>query len=391
MLRQPLLLVRNNSARVAATVFAQHHNCLVFFAGNNQSKRRTLAVGPRPRNPRTRALPPPRTRGGTKRRIPPFANDDDDDDDPFARYGERSEQDDDGHDAAKFSSEEEAAYMRILGEHVCEGAEMDVRIVKITRDYALCRPLHLPDAKGKIGKEEMSEYDDEGSVDDATKYHKIAPVMVVRTQVKHVQPPDRLILSLRRVRRVLVDDYQPFRIVLFGLPDAFCEERLEALMRESGPVESIDTTSFRRDPIVFVTFLHKADALAAMRKWNRTKMHCVVGWPWEPRLDGQGKVVEEEEPIKEEDLYRVRCRKSVRQDYRETLQNFLDVRLDEKIARWDETPYERKCRAEADVFLGQLIPYYHFDQMYNEDIFDDIAETSSAYKYSVKNEPGRGL
>jgi hypothetical protein len=107
----------------------------------------------------------------------------------------------------------------LLGQYVCPGSEMDVKIVKVTKDYALCRPLAIPEAKGKINKEEMDEY---GEVWDATTY--VSPNMIYTASVRRIQPPDRLIFSLRRVRRVLRDDFQPFTIAIFGLPADFYED-----------------------------------------------------------------------------------------------------------------------------------------------------------------------
>jgi hypothetical protein len=218
---------------------------------------------------------------------------------------------------------------------------------------------------------------------------------------------------LRRVRRVLADDYQPFTIVIFGLPDNIDVEHLTEVMRESGdgPVEDVkflptrDKVGRRRRnrSVAFVTFRYQADALAALRKWNMSKMPCLV----RDEVGDVDNVDDDDQDDDEQQLslssqhtvaigsgYRhcsVRCRKANRQDYREWLQSFLDFTLQQKMDRWDETPDERRYREQAEEHLAEIIPYYHYDKMFNEDFiqFYRVETRTPPYLYSVKNEPGR--
>jgi RNA recognition motif. (a.k.a. RRM, RBD, or RNP domain) len=362
------------------------------------------------------------------RRLPPLAaarrifgiledaeDDDDDDDRPGSTTKKKTQK-------QEKAEAEELLFAQYFPDGVRPGAEMDVRIVRVHRDYALCRPVDFPHLRGKISKNEMREtmsssyYDADDNEIDATEYSPVKVGTILRAQVKHQEPPDRLELSLRRVRRVLIDEFQPFTIAIFGLPDLHdnyddqeeVEYQLELLMRESGPVEEVDfisSASKRKEPIAFVTFLHKEHALAAMRKWNRTRMRFTVNVEGDDDEDddeddkahvqpSSSNGTETDDDDDEHHLYyRVRCQKANRQSYRDLLQDFLDARLADKIERWDEPYSVRRCRERAEEMLAEQLPWYPIDKKYNEDYWEDtMAETrSTAYQYSVKNEPGRGL
>jgi hypothetical protein len=300
------------------------------------------------------------------------------------------------------------------GNGIRPGAELDVRIVRVHAFGALCRPVDLGHHwRGRIVKYELSEFDDD-EIEDATQYREIAVGMVVRAQVMQVRSPDLLVLSLRRVRRVLADYYQPFTIVIFGLPDNIDVEHLTEVMRESGggPVEDVkflptrDKVGRRRRnrSVAFVTFRYQADALAALRKWNMSKMPCLVKDDYDDDVDNvDGDDQDDDEPqVSLSSQYTaaigsgyrqcsVRCRKANRQDYRDWLQSFLDYTLQQKIERWDETPDERRYREQAEEYLAEVNPYYYYDKMFNEDYikFFRVETRTPAYQYSVKNEPGR--
>jgi hypothetical protein len=143
------------------------------------------------------------------------------------------------------------------------------------------------------------------------------------------------------------------------------------IMKESGEVLDVKAGSRESNPTAFVTFLHKEDGMAALKKWNAIgKMRCPM----------------DEDEIEEDEIYRIRCKKSHQQIYRELLQTYLDNNLQEKIALWDETPFEYRCRVQADATLADIIPWYLENKEFNPDSFDR-AEFCPAFKYSVKNNP----
>jgi hypothetical protein len=254
-----------------------------------------------------------------------------------------------------------------LPEGLREGDEIDVRIVKVAEPYALCRPLDFSHIKGKISVTEMDEHD---SAYDARMWVK--ENMIYRASVIRMMPPDRLLLSLKRVRRVLTDEFQPFTIILFNVPYDLEEHDLEKLMSMNGLVLHVTLSShspsIEQDHLrsfVFVTFLQKQDALAAIRKWNVTKMPVTLG--------------------NETYHYRVRAKMSHTQTYRQELQNALDEALYTKIARWSESSLDRRARIRADRDLRSIIPWYCIDRDHQE-MYDHMG-WSQGMTYSVKNNP----
>lgn len=228
------------------------------------------------------------------------------------------------------------------------GVEIDVRIVKTTTDYALCRPLYFPRIKGIIPNTEVDEL--EGLLDASSC---IDVNMIYKASVMRLIPPDKLTFSLRRVRRILRDDFHPFTIVCFDLPyDLQLAELKELMEEDGGEVVGIDLSyKFHaeedseietRGPS-FVTFLNKEGAMAAVRKWNTTKMPAKFG--------------------KEIHYYTVRCMKSARQDYRERLQERLDYQLKEKIEKW-ESLGRSKYEYESPYYMGSVHQYlYDWDKI----------------------------
>jgi hypothetical protein len=227
-----------------------------------------------------------------------------------------------------------------------KGVEMDVRVMRVVNpDYVLVRPIQYPRIKGKISNAEISELE-EGY--NATAM--IAENDVYTAVVTALRPPDKAIFSLRRVRRVLRDDFQPFTVAFFNVHPEMSEHQLKNLLEEEhGKVLDVDNKNNEFDDFpdrpIFVVFLHQADGMAAIKKWNKTPMPCSVD-------EEDGKT-----------LYRrVRCKKSHHQTHREKLQNYLDFQLRERNAEWDETPSDRRAKERAMESLYDIIPWYYIDQ-----------------------------
>jgi hypothetical protein len=251
------------------------------------------------------------------------------------------------------------------------GAEMDVKIIKAERDYALCRPLDYPAIKGIIYRHEM---DEEIAVADATGYFSTSKKMIYKASIVELMTPDKVIFSLRRVRRLVRDDFQPFTIVIFDLPYELGEEDLHKLLEEStdgGKVLEIRLSyGYRgnlREPS-FVTFLKREHAMKAMRKWNWTAM---------PVLDVGGA---------ETEYYRVRCKKATQQVYRDQVQEHFDKELQDRIKKWDWTVDDLRNQYAANEILYAAIPWHIADQ-HSKEMYDRIGMNETHYQYSVKNDP----
>jgi hypothetical protein len=279
----------------------------------------------------------------------------------FSNYNVRDDED-------IYESKEEIA---IETEHIfpdtfCTGAEMDVKIIKVEHEYALCRPLDQLKIKGKISKEEMDEF---VRVSDATMY--VTAQKVYKASIMHLIPPDKVIFSLRRVRRIMRDDFQPFTIVIFDLPYELYEHELVKLMEETGGKVMDVRLNFQyqgdlREPS-YVTFLKMADAVAAMRKWNTTKIPVTI--------DGDATY-----------HYRVRCMKANDQVYRKKVEERLNKELEDRIEKWDWTAEDFRNEQAVNRELMRIIPAYIAD-MESKEMFDAMGMSETYHQYSVKNDP----
>jgi hypothetical protein len=133
-----------------------------------------------------------------------------------------------------------------------------------------------------------------------------------------------------------------------------------------------------REPVM-VTFLHEADARAAMTKWNRTKMPFIMGYD-DDDIDENG----QKAPFILS--YRVRLKKAHRQSYREETQEYLDHRLAVKTKRWDETARDRYDRHLYDEEVAAILPYHVMD-LQMEQCHYLWGHTDTLPDYTVKNCP----
>jgi hypothetical protein len=273
------------------------------------------------------------------------------------------------------------------------GAELDVRIVKVKDDMALCRPVDHPHIKGMIPVHEMDE-------DGVWKAHDAVSIdYTYRASIMKLLLPRRVIFSLRRVRRVVRDDYLPCTIALFNVPYDLTEEQIQQVLEEDGGKKVLyvdfSTTSVYeiphftmgpkhgqddgrvdmltiREPVM-VTFLHEADAIAAMTKWNRTKMTFRLSYNDE---NGQ--------PIT--GSHRIHLRRAYRQTYRQETQEYLDRRLLTKLKTWDETGRDRYDRNWYEKEVKAIIPN-HVMELEMEQYRYLLGYTDALPEYTVKNRP----
>jgi hypothetical protein len=265
------------------------------------------------------------------------------------------------------------------------GAEMDVKIVKVQDDYALCRPVDHPHLKGLLTTREM----DEDAVWKA--YQAVQVDTIYKASVLKLILPHRVLFSLRRVRRLLRDDFQPFTVALFNVPYDVSEQQIQQVLEQGnngGKVLYVNFTTTSvyessdgltiREPVM-VTFLHEADARAAMTKWNRTKMPFVMGYD-DDDIDENGQKV----PFILS--HRLRLKKAHRQSYREETQEYLDDRLAVKTKRWDETARDRYDRHLYDEEVAAILPYHVMD-LQMEQLHYLWGHTDTLPDYTVKNCP----
>lgn len=151
----------------------------------------------------------------------------------------------------------------------------------------------------------------------------------------------RLRLSMKRVKPVLPDDFDPVTVVVFGLPYDMTSEEVEAYFsNEYGPVVEVSLSptemEYRRE-YTFITFYDRQAALACIKSCRRI-----------PYQLGR-------EPPEE---YRVKVKMGRKQTYKARQQE----RLDEEWERWQAelnmTPEERRVQRMAQRALRDIIPYY---------------------------------
>jgi hypothetical protein len=319
-----------------------------------------------------------------KQRIPTFYDRDDDDKEVTAidakEYDELAEEEEEegGDMASRIRRRMRRAEGAEVEKHFPKGvlldAEMDVRVVRVHDEYSLVRPVDYPRLKGKLNNVEMSELADENRATGLVALND-----VYRASVLHLKPPDKVIFSLRRVRRVLRDDFQPYTIVLFNVPAEMNDSDVRRLMEDHGKILDITMSPFHEeepDIPVRVTFLHQDDGMAAIKKWNKAAMPVVV----------------EDDDGKERTIYRrVRCKKSHKQKYREQIQNFLDYRLQQNIIEWDKTPGERRYEERLALEMQEIIPWYYIDRETQRQT-DWMFKGYDAFpEYTVKNNARKAI
>jgi hypothetical protein len=336
---------------------------------NNNSNRRPLVTATgtcwmRPRDEEFNDKPgfiDPRLLDGYRRYRSQEDNDNDGEDSEYYRYDQFG-----GADAEQEEQQQQQQQQPTeIPIGLRDGDELDVRIVKVEEKYALCRPIDYPKLKGKISIAEMDEF--EIAAVDARFY--VRANTVYRASVLHMVPPDKMLLSLKRVRRVLKDDFQPFTICLFNVPYDLDTDDIKNLM--TGVVLDVSLSAhcpLERDHLrsyAFVTFLHQTDAMAAIRQWNINKMPLVLG--------------------NETYHYRIRAKRAHTQRYRQELQDRLDEKMYEKLELWTETPDGRRARQMAERDLRDMLPYYYADRDHQQ-LYDHMG-FSEGMAYSIKNNP----
>lgn len=234
----------------------------------------------------------------------------------------------------------------VIPPEIKEGSELPMKLFYVSDNYALGSPVGFAEhLKGKLSRTEVSD-DDFNVCDNMTMYYNKGDV--VHVSVKSLTPPDRLEVSVRRVRNVLSEKFNPHTLAVFKLPNEDMDiQDVEEQFEKFGKVLEVVFPStyweveegLDRGP-TFVTMERKEDAMRAMRELKSFEMTY-----------DDGENVE----------YEISIRSSYRQDFKERLQKQIDRDLEEKIAIWDETPFERKMRLRAEEELWELVPYYMMD------------------------------